>query len=109
MLWGIRNNLNGVSPRRLAFVRERFALTRRESVDDIIGLVMSMPDVASAVRDAGVPLLSAVGSHDLWPTSQHRVYPARIQARSAVYDTGPRPCWTAPPPFVPHMLPQLGA
>lgn len=104
MLWGIRNNLNGVSPRRLAFVRERFALTRRESVDDIIGLMMTMPDVSAAVREAGVPLLSAVGSHDLWPTTLHQVYAERIGARSAVYDTGHSPCETAPHQVVRDML-----
>ncbi|MGP3535240.1 alpha/beta fold hydrolase [Microbacterium sp. RD1] len=104
MLWGIRNNLNGVPPRRLAFVRERFALTRRESVDDIVGLMMRMPDIASAVRDAGVPLLVATGSHDLWPVAQHAGYAARIGARLAVYDTGHSPCETAPHQLVRDLL-----
>lgn len=104
MLWGIRNNLNGVSPRRIAFVRERFALTRRSSVDDIVGLMMRMPDVAREVRDAEVPLLSAVGSHDLWPTAQHRAYAQRIGARFAVYDTGHSPCETTPHQVVRDLL-----
>ncbi len=96
LLWGIRNNLNGVSPRRLAFVRERFALTRRDSVDDIVGLMMRMPDVTAGVRDAGVPLLVAAGAHDLWPRAQYTAYAQRIGARLAVYDTGHSPCETAP-------------
>lgn len=104
MLWGIRNNLNGVPPRRLEFVRARFALTRRESVDDMVGLMMHMPDVVDRLRDAGVPLLSAVGSHDLWPTSQHRAYAVRIGAGFAVYDTGHSPCETAPHQVVRDML-----
>jgi len=103
LLWGIRNNLNGVPPDRLAFVRSRFALTRRDSVDDIIGLMKTMPDVADTVRDAGVPLLVAVGSHDLWPTAQFAAYAERIGAALAVYDTGHSPCETAPHQLVHDM------
>lgn len=108
LLWGIRNNLNGVPPRRIAFVRSRFALTRRRSVDDIVGLMMRMPDVADAVRDAGVPLLVAVGSHDLWPTGQFAAYAQRIGGRLAVYDTGHSPCETAPHQLVRDMRSLFG-
>lgn len=104
MLWGIRNNLNRVPPQRIAFVRERFALTRRESVDDIVGLMMRMPDVADAVRAASVPTLVATGAHDLWPTEQYLSYAQRIGAQVAVYDTGHSPCETAPHQLARDML-----
>jgi hypothetical protein len=41
MIWGIRTNKNRVGPSRLAFVRSRFALTRRDCIDDI-AVVRSM-------------------------------------------------------------------
>jgi len=41
MIWGIVTNKNKVPPSRLAFVRSRFDLTRRSSVDDIVGLMRS--------------------------------------------------------------------
>lgn len=104
MLWGIRNNLNRVPPQRIAFVRERFALTRRESVDDIVGLMMRMPDVADAVRAASVPTLVATGAHDLWPTEQYLSYAQRIGAQVAVYETGHSPCETAPHQLARDML-----
>ena len=104
LLWGIRNNLNRVPPQRIAFVRARFALTRRESVDDIVGLMMRMPDVADAVRAASVPTLVATGAHDLWPTEQYVAYARRIGAQVAVYETGHSPCETAPHQLVRDML-----
>ena len=103
MLWGIRNNLNKVPPRRLAFVRERFALTRRESVDDIIGLMMRTPDVLDELAASPVPKLVAVGEHDLWPRELHERFAARIGARLAVYATGHSPCETAPHQLVRDM------
>lgn len=96
LLWGIRNNLNRVPPRRLQFVRERFASTRRSSVDDIVGLMMAAPDVEQAVAAAPIPKLVAVGSHDLWPLSQHVFHAQSIGAELAVYETGHSPCETAP-------------
>lgn len=104
MLWGIRNNLNRVPPRRIAFVRERFALTRRESVDDIVGLMMVMPDVTRAVREASIPLLVATGAHDLWPLEQYRAYAELLGARLVAYDTGHSPCETAPHQLTRDML-----
>ena len=104
LLWGIRNNLNGVPPRRLAFVRERFALTRRSSVDDIVGLMMATPDVTSAVRAVRIPKLVAVGAHDLWPSAQYAAHARRISARLALYATGHSPCETAPHQLVRDML-----
>ena len=104
LLWSIRNNLTRVPPQRIAFVRARFALTRRESVDDIVGLMMRMPDVADAVRAASVPTLVATGAHDLWPTEQYVAYARRIGAQVAVYETGHSPCETAPHQLVRDML-----
>ena len=104
MLWGIRNNLNKVPPGRLAFVRERFALTRRESVDDIIGLMMQTPDLRIELAAAHVPKLVAVGEHDLWPTELHQRFAREIGARIAVYPTGHSPCETAPHQLVRDMM-----
>ena len=104
MLWGIRNNLNRVPPRRLAFVRERFALTRRESVDDIIGLMMRTPDLLAELAASPVPKLVAVGEHDLWPRELHHGFARQIGARFAVYPTGHSPCETAPHQLVRDML-----
>ncbi|WP_232496954.1 alpha/beta fold hydrolase [Agromyces humatus] len=103
MLWGIRNNLNKVPPGRLAFVRERFALTRRESVDDIIGLMMHTPDVRARLAATPVPKLVAVGEHDLWPRELHERFAREIGARLAVYRTGHSPCETAPHQLVRDM------
>ena len=104
MIWGIRNNLNNVPPGRLAFVRERFARTRRESVDDIIGLMMRTPDVRADILAAPVPKLVAVGEHDLWPRELHERFAREIGARFAVYHTGHSPCETAPHQLVRDML-----
>jgi len=104
LVWGVRNNLNKVPPGRLAFVRERFTRTRRSSVNDIVGLMMTTPDFTAAVRDADLPKLVAVGEHDLWPSAQHAAYAQRIGAELAVYDTGHSPCETAPHQLVRDML-----
>ncbi|WP_369816249.1 alpha/beta fold hydrolase [Agromyces sp. Soil535] len=108
MLWGIRNNFNRVPPRRLAFVRERFALTRRESVDDIIGLMMQTPDVRTRLAASPVPKLVAVGAHDLWPRELHQRFAREIGARFAVYPTGHSPCETAPHQLVRDMMALFG-
>ncbi|MCD2443807.1 alpha/beta hydrolase [Agromyces sp. SYSU K20354] len=104
MLWGIRNNLNKVPPGRIAFVRERFALTRRESVDDIIGLMMRTPDVRADLEASPVPKLVAVGEHDLWPSDLHERFAREIGARYARYRTGHSPCETAPHQLVRDMM-----
>jgi len=108
MLWGIRNNFNRVPPRRLAFVRERFAHTRRESVDDIIGLMMQTPDVRAGLAASPVPKLVAVGEHDLWPRELHERFARGIGARFAVYPTGHSPCETAPHQLVRDMVALFG-
>lgn len=104
ILWGIRYNLNRTPPQRIAFVRDRMASTRRPAIDDVVGLMMTMPDIADEVAGIGIPKLIAVGEQDLWPTAQHAEYAERIGARLAVYPTGHAPCETAPHQLVRDML-----
>ncbi|MFH8250969.1 alpha/beta fold hydrolase [Microbacterium sp. B2969] len=104
ILWGIRYNLNRTPPRRIAFVRERMASTRRPAIDDVVGLMMTMPDIADEVARTAIPKLIAVGEQDLWPTAQHAEYAERIGARLAIYPTGHAPCETAPHQLVRDML-----
>ncbi|MET0297885.1 MAG: alpha/beta fold hydrolase [Microbacterium sp.] len=104
ILWGIRYNLNRTPPQRIAFVRERLGVTRRSSIDDIVALMMTMPDIADEVAAVGIPILIAVGEQDLWPTAQHEAYARRIGARVAVYPTGHAPCETTPHQLVRDML-----
>ena len=104
MLWGIRNNLNRVPPQRFAFVRDRFRLTVRESVDDIIGLMMRTPDLRERLAAASVPKLVAVGEHDLWPRELHERFARAIGARVAVYTAGHSPCEESPHQLARDML-----
>jgi pimeloyl-ACP methyl ester carboxylesterase len=96
MIWGVLTNKNRVPSSRLTFVRERFRLTRRSSVDDIVGLMKRVPDVRDAVRRSAVPVLVATGNHDLWPTHLHAANAAALGGTLAVYTTGHSPCETAP-------------
>ncbi|KRC50607.1 alpha/beta hydrolase [Leifsonia sp. Root227] len=96
MIWGIVTNKNKVPPSRLAFVRSRFSLTRRSSVDDIVGLMKRVPDVRGRVAALRIPLLVATGNHDLWPTHLHAANAQALGATLAVYSTGHSPCETAP-------------
>ena len=96
MIWGVKNNMNKVGPNRVAFVRSRFALTSRRSVDDIIGLMLHAPDVRDQVRGLGIPKLVAIGIHDLWPAALSEELAQRIGATYAGYETGHSPCETAP-------------
>lgn len=104
ILWGIRYNLNRTPPQRIAFVRERMAATRRAAIDDVVGLMMTMPDISAEVAAIDIPKLIAVGEQDLWPTAQHTEYAQRIGARLAVYPTGHAPCETTPHQLVRDML-----
>lgn len=96
MIWGVRRNFTHVPPGRLRFVRERFALTRRRSVADIITMMKAAPDLRAALASARIPKLVAVGEHDLWPLSLHAEFADAIGARLAVYPTGHSPCEDAP-------------
>ncbi len=104
ILWGIRYNLNRTPPLRIAFVRERMAVTGRPVIDDIVGLMMTMPDISDDVAAVDIPKFIAVGEQDLWPEEQHRSYAERIGASIAVYPTGHAPCETAPNQLVRDML-----
>ncbi|CAN5180124.1 alpha/beta hydrolase [soil metagenome] len=96
MIWGVRRNFTHVPPQRLRFVRERFHLTRRQSVADIISLMKGAPDVRDVLAASEIPKLVAVGEHDLWPLGLHAELAEAIGATIAVYRTGHSPCETAP-------------
>jgi pimeloyl-ACP methyl ester carboxylesterase len=96
MIWGIVTNKNRVPPSRLHFVRSRFALTSRRSVEEIVGLMMRSPDLRSPVRDLPLPKLVAAGSRDLWPLSAHERFARDIGAEFRVYATGHSPSETTP-------------
>ncbi|MES2094027.1 MAG: alpha/beta hydrolase [Actinomycetota bacterium] len=96
MIWGIRRNFNRVSPGRLAFVETRFRYTRRDSVRDVIGLMKHAPDCRPALAASTIPLLVAVGEHDVWPVKLHAEFAGSIGARFAVYPGGHSPCETSP-------------
>jgi pimeloyl-ACP methyl ester carboxylesterase len=96
MIWGVKRNFTRVPPGRLRFVRERFSLTRRSSVADIISMMKRAPDLRSELASAEIPKLVAVGEHDLWPLALHAEFADRIGARLAVYPTGHSPCEDAP-------------
>ncbi|CAN5197887.1 alpha/beta hydrolase [soil metagenome] len=96
MIWGIRRNFTKVPPGRLAFVNQRFALTRRQSVKDIIALMKRAPDLRPVLAEAGLPLMVAVGEHDLWPLRLHADFARSVGATLAVYRAGHSPCETSP-------------
>ncbi len=96
MLWGITTNKNRVQPKRLEFVRSRFAYTDRKSVDDVIRLMLAAPDVRTSVRELTMPKLVAVGMRDLWPMQAHQRFAHGIGAEFSAYDTGHSPCETTP-------------
>jgi pimeloyl-ACP methyl ester carboxylesterase len=104
MIWGVKANFTRVPPGRLAFVRARFALTRRSAVADIITLMKRAPDVRDALAARGIPMLVAVGEHDLWPLHLHSSFAERLGARLGVYRTGHSPCETAPHQLVDDLL-----
>jgi pimeloyl-ACP methyl ester carboxylesterase len=104
MTWGIVTNKNHVPPKRLEFVRARFELTSRRSMEHIIVLMKHAPDFRDRLRAVDIPKLVAVGSHDLWPTLLHQGLAKRIGAELAVYKTGHSPCETTPNALARDML-----
>lgn len=104
MIWGVKQNYTHVPPGRLAFVRERFELTRRDAVADIIALMKRAPDLRDELAASPMPKLVAVGEHDLWPLELHAGFADSIDARLAVYPTGHSPCETAPHQLVGDLL-----
>jgi pimeloyl-ACP methyl ester carboxylesterase len=104
MIWGVKKNFTKVPPGRLKFVRDRFSLTRRSSVADIIALMKQAPDLDAVLAASPIPKLVAVGEHDLWPVALHRDFATAIEATLAVYPTGHSPCETSPHQLVRDLL-----
>lgn len=104
LLWGVRWNLNRIPPKRLEFVRARFAYTNRRSVDEIIGLMMNAPDVRAELLGLPAPKLIAASTHDLWPVEAYEGFAGDIGAQLRMYDTGHSPCETTPHELVLDML-----
>lgn len=96
MVWGIRRNLTGVTAARMRFVKERFELTRRRSITDVMRLMKQTPDLVRVLATAPIPLLVAVGEHDIWPLRLHAQFAEAIGARLAVYAAGHSPSETTP-------------
>lgn len=96
MIWGIKSNAVPVPAGRLHFVRERFKLTRKQSVRDIVSLMKHTPDLAPVLSRSSLPKLVAVGEHDLWPARLHADFARSLGAELAVYPSGHSPCETSP-------------
>ena len=96
MIWNVRTNFSKVTPERLAFANARLDHTRRESVDGIVGLMMTTPNLYQPLRDSAVPKLVVAGEHDLWRVKLYRRFAKRIGAAVAIYATGHSPCETTP-------------
>ena len=108
MLWGIRKNVNGVTPNRGKFVLDRLKVTNRTSVDDIIDLMRHTPDLTAQLRQSGIPILVATGDGDLYPVATYRKYAEQLGARLAVYRTGHSPCEITPNQLTADMLALFG-
>ena len=96
MIWGVRNNLNRAPEHRIGFVRERFALTRRSSVGDVVSLMRRTPDLDAELAALPAPRLVVSGEHDLWPVELHRAFAERIGAELLVTAGGHSPCEDSP-------------
>ncbi|MGV9192938.1 alpha/beta fold hydrolase [Microbacterium sp. MC2] len=96
MIWGVGRNLNRAPRHRIAFVRERFTLTRRDSVADAFEIMSATPDLDDALAAIDAPKLVVAGAHDLWPDRLHRAYAARIGADLLQTTGGHSPSEDAP-------------
>lgn len=96
LIWGIKQGFNRPPADRLSFVRERFTLTSRRSVDEIIALMMRAPDMRTELKATGVPMLVASSTRDLWRVEDYERYARQIGAELRIYDTGHSPCETTP-------------
>lgn len=94
--WTIRHNVQHMPPGRLRFVRARFASTRTDAHAASFALLRRVPDVRERLRATGVPVLLAVGDHDVWPTPLHRRFAHELGAVLRVYPGGHSPCETSP-------------
>ena len=104
MMWAVRNNVHRAPRDRADFVRARFALTRRSSVEDIFGLMKNTPDVADALRATGIPVLVITGTGDVWPVEAHDAFAERAGATLLVIHAGHSPCESAPHQVTDAML-----
>ncbi|MBD3941309.1 alpha/beta hydrolase [Microbacterium sp. NEAU-LLC] len=100
----LRHNVHRAPGERAAFVTARFELTRASSVGDIMALMQRTPDLSRELRAAGIPMLVATGTGDVWRTSAHRAFAERLGARLLVLPTGHSPCETAPHQLTEAML-----
>lgn len=100
----LRFNLNRAPAHRAVFVKARLELTRRSSVEDVLGLMKRTPDFADALRATGIPILVSTGSGDVWKTSAYRAFAAQAGARVLILPTGHSPCETAPHQLAEAML-----
>ncbi|UPO78176.1 alpha/beta hydrolase [Arthrobacter sp. Helios] len=96
VVWGVRRNFARVPAERMVFVHQRFALTRRKSVRDIMGLMRHVPDVRARIAGSTLPKLVAVGERDVWPNRIHAAFASAIGAQLTVYRGGHSPCENAP-------------
>lgn len=96
IVWGVKRNFARVPASRMDLVRRRFRFTRRQSIQDIITLMRSVPDVRPQLAAQPLPKLVAVGEHDVWPNRIHAGFARAVNARLAVYRGGHSPCETAP-------------
>ena len=96
VVWGVRRNLARVSAERMVFVHQRFELTRRTSVRDVMGLMRRVPDLRAYIARSNLPKLVAVGERDVWPNRLHAAFASAIGAELTVYRGGHSPCENAP-------------
>jgi len=96
MRWGVQANVLRVKPGRIAFVRDRFRLTRRDAHRDMMRIMMDSPDLEAELAAQPFPKAVAVGEHDLWPLARHARFAEAIGASMHVYRTGHSPCEDAP-------------
>lgn len=100
----VGRNVHRAPADRARFVTARFAHTRHSSVGDIMTLMKRTPDLAPALRAAGIPMLVATGTGDVWSADAHRAHAERLGARVLVLPTGHSPCETAPHQLTEAML-----
>lgn len=96
IVWGVRHNIIPVPPSRLRFVHQRFEITRRDAVRDVVSLMRHAPDLRAVIAAAPVPKFVAVGSNDVWPLDLHARFARDVGARITVYRTGHSPSESCP-------------
>lgn len=96
MVAALRLSFSPARPRRARFIRERFLLTRTDSVADITQSMTRTPRLDGPLRATGVPVLVAAGTHDIWTPRAHRAHARRLGARFRLFRSGHAVCETAP-------------